>query len=263
MGERWKLRWRRELFVWETNRVLAMMERLEGVVVWEGVDYWFWKPDADGKFTVKSCYLLLQNLWLDDGVLSLEKALAFRELWKSRAPTKVLDFSWILLLDRIPTKVNLDKRRLLGNEDSKRCVFCDTYDESTLHLFLHCEIIDKVWREVMRRLNFNLTAPPNLFIHICCWTRKVWSKKLRRGAWLIWHAVIWVVRLTRNDRIFNNKIIEVEETVDKIKVIAWQWSMCRLKIPTCLFYEWRFLEIVACEVKIAPTYKYIVRPTPI
>ncbi|RHN40386.1 hypothetical protein MtrunA17_Chr8g0354201 [Medicago truncatula] len=38
MGERWKFRWRRELFVWESNRVLAMMERLEGVVVSEGVD---------------------------------------------------------------------------------------------------------------------------------------------------------------------------------------------------------------------------------
>lgn len=43
---------------------------------------------------------------------------------------------------------------------------------------------------------------------------------------------------TRNERIFNNKIQEVDEMVDHIKVISLQWSLNRLKIATYLYYEW-------------------------
>lgn len=150
----------------------------------------------------------------------------------------MLAFSWTLLLDRIPTKVNLDKRRLMGTDDSKRCVFCDGEDGLSVHLFLHCDIISKVWRVVMSWLNFNFITPPNLSIHALCWTREVRFKLIRRGAWLIWHAVIWVVWKSRNNRIFNNITIGVDEMVDQIKVLSWQWSLARLKIVTCLFYEW-------------------------
>jgi len=89
----------------------------------------------------------------------------FRENWRSKAPSKVLAFLWTFLLDRIPTKVNLAKRWLLGMDDPKRCVFCELEVESAAHLFLHCDLVSKVWRKVMRWLNFNFITPPNLFIH--------------------------------------------------------------------------------------------------
>jgi hypothetical protein len=143
-----------------------------------------------------------------------------------------------MLLDRIPTKINLAKRSLLGEDVSKRCVFCDRGDESATHLFIHCEWVSKVWRKVMCWLNFSFIMPPNLFIHALCWTREVGAKKLRRGAWLIWHAVVWVIWTARNNKIFNDIYTEVEELVDQIKVLSWQWSLSRLKIVTCLFYEW-------------------------
>jgi len=170
--------------------------------------------------------------------LNRDEEVIFQENWRGKAPGKVLAFSWTLLLDRIPTRVNLHKIRLMGMEDSKRCVFCDGEDESTVHLFLHCDIISKVWREVMRWLNFNFINPPNLFIHALCWMRGVRSKLFRRGVWLIWHAVVWVVWKSRNNWIFNNHIIGAEEMVDQIKVLSWHWSLARLNMASCLFYEW-------------------------
>jgi len=68
----------------------------------------------------------------------------FRDLWKSKALSKVLAFSCTLILDHIPTKVYLAKRRLLANEDSNRCVFCGNEDETVVHLFVHCHVISKV-----------------------------------------------------------------------------------------------------------------------
>jgi len=37
----------------------------------------------------------------------------FHQLWKSQAPSKVLALSWKLLLDRIPTWLNLSRRNAL------------------------------------------------------------------------------------------------------------------------------------------------------
>jgi len=87
-------------------------------------------------------------------------------------------------------------------------------------------------------LNFNFIKPPNLFIHALCWSREVGSKILRKGAWVVWHAVVWVVWKARNNMIFNDKVFEVEELVDQIKVLSWHWSLARLRIEPCLFYEW-------------------------
>lgn len=229
---------RRELFAWEKELLQSLFLRLEGVELREGDDCWWWKPEEGGIFSVKSCYSILQRLRLVEGGLSGEVEVVFRNLWKSKVPAKVLAFLWTLFLDRIPTKVNLARRKLLAIEGSKRCVFCGLEDESTLHLFLHSQVTCRVWLEVMRWLQFFLINSPNLFIHIDCWLGMWCKKKWRRGAWLIWHSVIWVIWNSRNDRIFNDKVKEVDEMVEEIKVLLWNWSLNRLKISSCLFYEW-------------------------
>jgi len=45
------------------------------------------------------------------------------------------------------------------------------------------------------------------------------NKKARKGFWLIWHIIIW---RSTNEIIFNNKVRDVEEIVDEIKVLSWQ-----------------------------------------
>jgi len=95
-----------------------------------------------------------------------------------------------MILDRIPTKVNLSKRRLLAIEDSKMCVFCGILDEKIVHLFLHCHVTSQIWREVMNWIQFNFITPPNLITHFNCWSSALRGKKLRKGVLVIWHAVI-------------------------------------------------------------------------
>lgn len=73
----------------------------------------------------------------------------------------------------------------------------------------------------MNWLQFHLITPPSLFIHLFGWS----TKKRKRGAWLIWHAVIWVIWKMRNDKIFKNIVKEVDEMVEQIKVVSWNWRM--------------------------------------
>jgi hypothetical protein len=106
-------------------------------------DVWVWKPREDGIFSVKSSYTLLHNLSYGGANLNEMEKVTFRDIWRSKAPTKVLAFSWTLLLDRIPIKVNLAKRSLLRGDESKRCVFCDEGEKSAIHLFLLCNWVRK------------------------------------------------------------------------------------------------------------------------
>lgn len=48
-------------------------------------------------------------------------------------------------------------------DDSKACVLCNSRDESSVHLFLHCEVASLVWFKLMWWLeNFHYPPPPNL-----------------------------------------------------------------------------------------------------
>ena len=103
----------------------------------------------------------------------------------------------------------------------KNCIFCDLVVESANHLFLHCEASSKVWCKVFNWLEVYFITPPNLFVHLDCWTNELRSKKLRKGFWLVWHATIWTIWLEGNDRIFNNRVNEVDDIVNNIKVLSW------------------------------------------
>lgn len=59
------------------------------------------------------------------------------------------------------------------------------------------------------------------FFNFECWFNAESSKKLRRGLCFIWNASIWVIWWRRNDIIFNNGVVEVEDLVDSIKVLSW------------------------------------------
>jgi hypothetical protein len=80
--------------------------------------------------------------------------------------------------------------------------------------------------------------PPNLFILFDCVSDSARSIKVRKGFRLVWHSVIWVLWKARNDVIFNNKVEDYLEIVEKVKILSWKWSGDRLKITPCLFYEW-------------------------
>jgi hypothetical protein len=55
---------------------------------------------------------------------------------------------------------------------------------------------------------------------------------------LIWHATLRCMWKVRNNSIFVSHSFLPPVIVDEIKVISWKWSLARLKILPCLFYEW-------------------------
>lgn len=114
---------------------------------------------------MKSSYERLEGLVVREDVWNVEEETVFSNLWKNPAPSKVLAFAWKVLLNRIPTKLNLDLRNVLAPEESTLCPMCNRAEESSTHLFLHCHLVDKVWSKVMWWLDNFFVIPPNLFVH--------------------------------------------------------------------------------------------------
>jgi len=121
---------------------------------------------------------------------------------------------------------------------SSVCVLCGNVEETTNHLFLHCNVVSVIWRKVLDWLNINFITPHNLFSHFACWSTLSNSRRLFNAFCLIWHAVIWSIWKERNATIFKNQVKNVDEVFEDIKALSWCWALSRLRISTCLFYEW-------------------------
>lgn len=115
---------------------------------------------------------------------------------------------------------------------------CGHGNETTSHLFLHCDVASLIWRKVFDWLGVNFITPQDLLVHFACSSDEVNSRRLRKAFWLIWHATLWMIWKERNARIFKNQMRSFDEVVDDIKAVSWFWSLSRLRIASCLFYEW-------------------------
>jgi hypothetical protein len=213
---RWNLTWRRRLFAWEETLVDELVESLQHVVLSDQVDKWSWAHDSTGDFSVKSTYVLVSDLLADRVDSSGEKIAAFKSLWKCPAPSKVLGFGWLLLLDRIPTKTNLFRRRILNQVDDQVCVLCNDSEENAVHLFLYCPFALRVWDQICFWLRLDFNLPHSCISLLNFFAAAFVSKLIRQGLVLIWSSVIWALWRQRNRIIFENGNSDFNSVVDEI-----------------------------------------------
>jgi hypothetical protein len=146
----WSFSWRRNLFRWEEDLVASLLDLLEPVVFSPEDDCWRWLDDVDEGFSIKSSYKLLAEELGSMDDLENELVVGLHQLWESPTPSKVVAFSWQLLLDRIPTRNNLLIREITTLDRPWECLGCIGHSETFTHLFLHCPCVMKVWGEIFK-----------------------------------------------------------------------------------------------------------------
>nr|KYP58018.1 hypothetical protein KK1_004308 [Cajanus cajan] len=98
----WNWCWRWQLFQWEQSQLSLLMLDLTCVQMNDtNDDSWKWSTDPRGLYSVKSTYYVIVNASIF-AEISLHKF-----IWCRLVPSKVSCFAWKVMLDRIPTKVNL------------------------------------------------------------------------------------------------------------------------------------------------------------
>ncbi|CAJ2668672.1 unnamed protein product [Trifolium pratense] len=201
-------------------------------------DCWGWRPEKGEEFTVRSTYGLVLNLIIPRDAMPNEERLAFKAIWKGPTPSKVSGFAWMLLHDRVPTRVNLYKCRIIQEDGDQRCVFCGQCAETVTHLFLYCSGITQVWHRVCAWLGLHFLLPHSISSLLNFFATTPGCKQLRQGLTMIWNAVIWVIWRHRNSIIFYNGVADLAGLVDEVKIASWKWWIGKSKASPCLFYEW-------------------------
>nr|KYP49896.1 Putative ribonuclease H protein At1g65750 family [Cajanus cajan] len=109
-GFGWNWSWRRSLFQWELSQLSLLLLDLSMIQLHDNIDdTWCWKVDFEGFYSVKSSYHAIIN----DSIYAEIPLHKF--IWCRLVPSKVSCFAWKVMLDRIPSKVNLAKRNVIPN----------------------------------------------------------------------------------------------------------------------------------------------------
>ncbi|KAL9328852.1 hypothetical protein ACSQ67_003855 [Phaseolus vulgaris] len=77
-------------------------------------DSWVWKEGEKLKYSVKSAYRILRS------ELRGEERFSYEYFWSIKASLSMQTVAWRVLLDRLPTRVNMENRGM--DPESKLCV---------------------------------------------------------------------------------------------------------------------------------------------
>ncbi|KAM6553278.1 hypothetical protein CsatB_014040 [Cannabis sativa] len=96
-------------------------------------DQMFWKENRNGKFSVKSAYVVDQKWRFEPGQR------IWKWIWDGRIHPRISIFLWRILNEAIPTKNKLPFVPI------KDCGLCGKEGESALHLFRSCSFTKAMW----------------------------------------------------------------------------------------------------------------------
>ncbi|GKV18426.1 hypothetical protein SLEP1_g28813 [Rubroshorea leprosula] len=237
----WKLTWRRNLFEWEAGEVVELERMIEGVkITQECPNKWEWIHDKEGHYTTKTAYHLLAT---DQSGPS--GSTIFKRIWNPILPTKVSAFNWQLMLDRIPTKVNLLRRGIIKDMEESKCVICEEQEEDSAHLFLRCKMTRWLWEACTKWWG----AEAKLDIDCSKTFEKFgeWSKETqtRQGWDCIWSMVVLTVWLARNQKLFQHKKINARKLFELIQLRSFIWVKARNDRYAFTLFDW-LLNLIEC-----------------
>ena len=130
----------------------------------------------------------------------------------------------------MPTKDNLFHRGVIDN-DSRMCVAGCGFQESSHHLFLHCNVFGSVWHCIYKWIGVVAVTPYKVPDHFNQFSYSGNVSKVRSSIiQVIWFASAWEIWKERNNRIFTDKECSVIQVVDKITFLDFRWL--KGKFPT-------------------------------
>lgn len=208
----------------------------DALLLSDSKDCWVWIGNSSGNYSCKNGYVLASKQ-VDSG--PVDSAKWSKLTWIKWCPPKINAFIWKLLLDRIPTRVNLRKRKILHELVSPCCFLCnEDVDETSSHLFFNCSFSSKIWSALGNWLDTNITMMGDAKEHLEAFSNL--CPKKSKELWLsLWHGTIWLIWLARNEKFFKGKVLNQGEVFEKIKSNVWSWLKAKDGIPSSYnFCDW-------------------------
>lgn len=129
-------------------------------------DLRIWSYSKDDTYTVRSRYHLAMNIIYTGRGNTV--AGEWDKLWEINIPPKVKTFVWRTVRNWLPTRINLQSKRVMV---TSKCANCDSMLEQPWHLFYTCQFSQECW-ELSAVKNEVKQSPPEIenfadwFFHI-------------------------------------------------------------------------------------------------
>ena len=147
-------------------------------------------------------------------------------------------FVWRLLRNRLPTKDNLLRRRVIQANDTA-CVYGCGDSKSTNHLFLDCEILNLIWLHVRNWIGLSTVYPSQVREHYTQFSLMAGMPRSSHHVFkVIWFVCVWVIWKDRNDRVFKNTGSNSSVLIEKIKLHSFLWLKAKLASFHLYYHDW-------------------------
>ncbi|CAN1279411.1 Putative ribonuclease H protein At1g65750 [Linum perenne] len=168
-----------------------------------GEDRITWGLERDGRFRVRSAYLLAAE---EEGD-TLDPI--WRLIWKWKGPQRIRQFLWLVAHNRLLTNSERRRRHLA---EIGSCQVCPGQEESVLHVLRDCPLASATWELLA------LSSGDQTFFQtpLLPWIERFIRKPEHC---LLFGVTCWWLWRTRNDRVFNNKLTTAESLTRHIQ--AW------------------------------------------
>ncbi|CAN1181076.1 Putative ribonuclease H protein At1g65750 [Linum perenne] len=176
-----------------------------------GADKPVWGLEGNGGYSVKSGYLLINEL----NTNVQEDNSLWKCIWKWPGPNKIRHFMWLVSHNRILTNQER-KRRHMTDDDS--CVRCGAGVESIDHCLRLCHVALQVWQQLVPASKRNSFFSGELNV----W----WANNVRDKNWVDDFAIsCWLIWKNRNEWAFQDSRPSADDILAQLNY----WKMAILK----------------------------------
>jgi len=160
----------------------------------------------------------------------------FELLWNLKVMPSAQFYVWRALSDRLATKQNLHKRRVLLGDTL--CVFCGREEETSSHVLVSCIKSIKVWNMCFSWMRISLVNHNELNHHFEQFSYICFNQEGNRLWKSLWVLVVWSIWKHKNRVIFNQAKLDVEEIFTLAQVQSWVWMKHKERKVTFSFPDW-------------------------
>ncbi|GKB49550.1 RNA-directed DNA polymerase, eukaryota, reverse transcriptase zinc-binding domain protein [Tanacetum coccineum] len=188
----------------EMAQLSELQAKIEHVTLSDHGDSWLWTLDSSG-FSVASIRYLVDSKTLDTTPNATR--------WIRHIPIKVNIFIWRLMLNKLPSRVNLDRRGIDVN--SILCPICQMDIETINHIFFSCDMALDLWAKLARWWDLDIPICANIFEWLDWIGTSQLLNKVKDYLEGVGGTLMWSIWSFRNRLIFSN--------TPPIKAVLWDF----------------------------------------
>lgn len=197
-------------------------------------DFKVWKFNKSGAYSTKSGYWLGSSTLKSKIRIEAETLPSLNPLkekcWFLKIPSKLRVFLWECLSNALPVAEGIARR---GMKVDERCQLCGHEPETANHIFFSCPLARRVWAEANFPLQRGGFHPESIFHNINHLLTIGESKRGEDELYKAFPWLIWRLWKNRNDFIFEGKIYEAIEIVNKALEDWREWSQAQADVAPC------------------------------